>query len=55
MLDERTLYLVQADIDGALDVAEAEELARILEASVEARELRAEFQRLDNLLSSQPG
>mgnify|MGYP001544378033 CR=1 FL=1 len=54
MLDERTLYLIQADMDGALDSAEAEELAGVLEASEEARALRAEFQRLGNLLSGQP-
>ena len=54
MLDERTLYLIQADIDGALDAAESGELARVLEASPEARKLRVEFQRLGNLLSGQP-
>lgn len=54
MLDERTLHLIQGDIDGALDAAESQELARILETSAEARELRAGFQRLGNLLSSQP-
>ena len=53
MLDERTLYLIQADIDGELDAAAAEELAGILETSQEARELRAEFKRLGNLLSGQ--
>lgn len=54
MQDERTLYLINADLDGELDSAERDELARLLDGSAEARELKAEFQRLGNLLDSRP-
>jgi hypothetical protein len=54
MLDERTLYLINGGLDGELDAAEREELAHILADSAEARELQAVFQRLGNVLDSQP-
>lgn len=54
MLDERTIYLIHAGIDGELKPAEREELEAALEASSEARAMNAEFQRLGNLLDSVP-
>ena len=54
MLEERTLYLINADIDGELTADEREELGVILESSGEARAMRAELLRLSNLLESLP-
>lgn len=53
MLNERALYLINAEIDGELDQAEREELAKLLDASAEAREMKAELQRIGNLLDGQ--
>lgn len=53
-LDERTLYLVNGDIDGELTPEEKRELEAILESSAEARAVKAELQRLANLLEGQP-
>jgi len=54
MLDERTLNLINADVDGELALAEQQELDSILETSAEARAMRAEMLRLSNLLDSVP-
>jgi len=54
MLDERTLNLINADVDGELNLAEQQELDRILEISAEARAMRAELLRLSNMLNSVP-
>ena len=54
MLEERTLHLINADIDGELTADEREDLDVILESSSEARAMRAELLRLSNLLDSQP-
>jgi len=54
MLNERTIYLINAEIDGELAPAEREELDDILKSSDEARAMKAEFLRLTNLLDSQP-
>jgi hypothetical protein len=53
MLEERTLDLINADIDGELSGDERRELEALLESSEEARALRAEFLRLSNLLDAQ--
>jgi len=54
MLEERAMHLINASLDGELTPAETEELDAILESSSEAREMKAEFQRLTNLLDSTP-
>jgi hypothetical protein len=54
MLDERTLNLINADVDGELALAEQQELDSILETSAEARAMRAEVLRLSNMLNSVP-
>lgn len=54
MLEERTLNLINADVDGELTVAEKEELDQILETSSEARAMRNELLKLSNLLESVP-
>jgi len=54
MLEERTLYLINADIDGELTADERADLDVILESSNEARAMRAELLRLSNLLESLP-
>ncbi|MFC1720162.1 anti-sigma factor family protein [Pseudomonadota bacterium] len=54
MLDERTLNLINADIDRELTPVEQQELDSILETSAEARAMRAELLRLSNLLNSVP-
>lgn len=54
MLDDRVLYLINADIDGELGPGEQSELAAILEQSAEARALRAEWLRLANTLEALP-
>lgn len=52
MTDQRKLELVSAAIDCELDVDERAELNLLLEASQEARDLKAEFENLDSLLHS---
>jgi hypothetical protein len=54
MLEERTLHLINADIDGELTPDEREDLDVILESSSDARAMRAELLRLSNLLDNQP-
>jgi hypothetical protein len=54
MLEERTLHLINADIDGELTPDEREDLDVILESSSDARAMRAELLRLSNLLNNQP-
>jgi len=54
MLEERTLNLINADIDRELTPAEQQELDSILETSAEARAMRAELLKLSNLLNSVP-
>jgi hypothetical protein len=54
MLEERTLNLINADIDRELIPAEQQELDNILETSAEARAMRAEMLKLSNLLDSVP-
>jgi hypothetical protein len=54
MLEERTMHLINASLDGELTPAETAELDAILESSSEAREIQTEFQRLTNLLDSVP-
>lgn len=54
MLEERTLNLINADIDRELTVAEQDELDVILESSAEARAMRAELLKLSNLLDNAP-
>jgi len=54
MVDERTLDLINADIDGELTPEQSQELDAILEASADARTMRSELLRLTNLLDNQP-
>jgi hypothetical protein len=54
MVEERTVHLINADLDGELEMGEREELEGILESSAEARAMRAELLRLSNLLNSLP-
>jgi anti-sigma factor RsiW len=54
MLEQQTLELINADIDGVLRADERAELDAILESSAEARAMRAELQKLANLMDSMP-
>jgi hypothetical protein len=54
MLEERTLNLINADVDGELTAREKQELDAILEISAEARAMRAELLKLSHLLDSMP-
>ena len=54
MTDERQLELISAGLDGVLDDDEREQLDKLLQESDEARELNAEFEQLDSLLSDMP-
>ena len=54
MLSERALYLINAEIDGALESGEQAELEAILESSEEARVMRAELGKLVSLLDETP-
>lgn len=54
MIDERTLDLINADVDGELTPEQSRELDAILEASADARAMRSELLRLTNLLDNQP-
>jgi hypothetical protein len=54
MLEERTLNLLNADVDGELTPAEKQELDSILESSAEARAMRAELLKFSNLLNGMP-
>jgi len=54
MIDERTIELINADIDGELEPSERLELDGILDSSADARAMRAELLSLNNLLESLP-
>lgn len=54
MVNERTVYLINAGIDGELGPEERAELDAILEASGEARSLQAELRRLTSTMESLP-
>jgi len=54
MLEQRTIHLINADIDGELGADERAELEAVLESSADARAMRAELLRLSNLLDSLP-
>ena len=54
MLTERTLQLINAELDGELGPGEREELDALLEASADARAMRAELQKLDKLMDAVP-
>jgi len=54
MLEERTIELINAELDGELGPVEREELEAILESSGEARAMKAELQKLFNLLDATP-
>ena len=49
MLEERTINLINADIDGELDADERDDLEAILESSADARAMRAELLKLSNI------
>lgn len=54
MLNERAMYLINAEVDGELTAEEQEELAALLESSGEARAMKTELQKLANLLDAVP-
>lgn len=54
MLTERTLHLINAELDGELAPGEQEELDALLQSSAEARAMKAELQKLANLLDAEP-
>jgi predicted anti-sigma-YlaC factor YlaD len=54
MPDERLQELISADLDGELDPVEQAELEAALAASAQARQLRAELQKLGHLLDGVP-
>jgi anti-sigma factor RsiW len=54
MLEERTLHLINGDLDGELSPSEKNELNAILESSPEARAMKQELQKLNNLLDAVP-
>lgn len=54
MLEERAMYLINAELDGELLPGEQAELDSVLESSAEARAMRAELQKLANLLEGMP-
>jgi len=54
MINERTMELINADIDGELASADKAELEGILESSAEARAFKAELIKLNNLMSNLP-
>lgn len=54
MLDERVLYLINAELDGELSSEERQELESALRSSAEARTLRAELRKLATLMSELP-
>jgi len=54
MVNERTVYLINAGIDGELSPEERAELDAILDASVEARSLQAELHRLTSAMENLP-
>jgi hypothetical protein len=54
MLEQRALYLINAELDGELEPGEQAELETILESSAEARTMRAELQKLVSVLDGAP-
>ncbi len=54
MLDEKTIELIQADVDGELPAQYRAELSRCLLANPEARALRDELERLCRVLARVP-
>ena len=54
MLNERALYLINAEIDGALESGEKAELQAMLNSSEDARVMRAELMKLASLLDETP-
>jgi len=54
MLEQRTLELINAEIDGELLPEERAELEGILASSSDARAMRAELQKLANLMDTMP-
>ena len=54
MLDTKSIELINAAVDGELDVAGQNQLDELLESSSEARELHSELLRLSNFLDALP-
>jgi len=54
MLSDRAMYLINAGIDGELASGEQAELDALLESSAEARAMKAELQKLANMLEAEP-
>jgi hypothetical protein len=54
MLQQRVIYLINAEIDGELEPAEITELESILESSDEARKMQAELRKLTKLMEDEP-
>jgi hypothetical protein len=54
MLEERVLYLINAEIDGQLAAAERPELEASLRSSAEARAMHAELRKLANAMEAMP-
>lgn len=54
MMDEQTRELIQAGVDGELDLAGEAELARLLQTSDEARDYHSQLQRLAEILDRIP-
>ena len=54
MLEERVIYLINAEIDGQLDAGEQAELEGVLASSEEARVMRTELRKLASLLDDVP-
>ena len=54
MLQERTIHLINAELDGELAAEEQAELEALLKSSAEARAMKAELQRLSKLIDMVP-
>jgi anti-sigma factor RsiW len=54
MLEERTVELINAELDGELGPVEKEKLQAILDSSEEARAMKAEFEKLVKLIDATP-
>jgi len=54
MIEERIIHLINASIDGELGQSDRVELESILESSAEARAVRTELLKLNNLLDGVP-
>jgi len=53
-MEERIIQLINADIDGEITSSERQELESVLESSADARDMRSELLKLNNLLDSMP-